>query len=401
MNIHEYQAKIILREYNILTPVGGVAYTAKEAADMAREINGGGRWVLKAQIHAGGRGKGHFIDNDSGIGGISIVESIDDVEKNASSMLGSVLVTSQTGAEGQEVKKIYVESAHNIEREMYLAMTVDRSTGFVLIIASFEGGVDIESVSSDKIIKELIDPVISIKSYQARRIAFSLGLTGDLVMKMADVIMSTYNILMHYDAILIEYNPVIVSAEGEIIALDAKMQFDENALFKHRKIREMRDVDEEDVRELEAKECKLNYIALHGDIGCMVNGAGLAMATMDIIHHYGGEPANFLDVGGGASADRIAKAFKFIAHDKRVKAILVNIFGGIARCDLIAEGLVKAVKEEGIKVPLVVRLEGTNDEQGRQILAESGLSIISAEGLSSAAKKVVLAASEAKEGEAV
>ncbi|MCP4392920.1 MAG: ADP-forming succinate--CoA ligase subunit beta [Alphaproteobacteria bacterium] len=397
MNIHEYQAKQILKEYNVLTPVGGVATTPEDAVEIARAINGGGRWVLKAQIHAGGRGRGHFIDDDSGLSGIRIVDSINDIEKHAESMLGSVLVTAQTGKEGQEVKKIYVESASVIETEMYFAITIDRSTGYVLIIASAEGGIDIESVPSDKIIKELVDPVISIKPYQARRIAFSLGLSGDMVIKMANVIMSTYNIFMHYDALLVEYNPLIVSAEGEIIALDAKMQFDDNALFKHRQIREMRDTSEEDAKELEAKKHKLNYIKLKGDIGCMVNGAGLAMATMDIIHYYDGEPANFLDVGGGAGSERIATAFKFLANDERINAILVNIFGGIARCDLIAEGIVEAAKEVGVTVPLVVRLEGTNAKEGKRILEESGLSVIAAEGLANAAKKVVLAASKVRE----
>lgn len=392
MHIHEYQAKEILKEYNILIPDGGVAFSAEEAVSVAESINSNNGWIVKAQIHAGGRSKGYFIGDEKGVGGIRFADSIEEVRKHANDMLGSVLVTAQTGRSGQKVKKVYVESAFNVTSEIYLAMTVDRSTGYVMVIASAKGGVDIEEISSKDITKELVDPVISIKPYQARRIAFALGLPNNMISKMASVIMATYNAFMHYDALLIEYNPLIISTDGSVMALDAKMQFDDNALFRHRRIRDLRDEDEENAKELEAQEHNLSYIKLTGDIGCMVNGAGLAMATMDIIHHYGGEPANFLDVGGGAGADRISTAFKFLVGDEKVKAILVNIFGGIARCDLIAEGIVNAARETEVRVPLIVRLEGTNEEKGREILIASGLSIIYAKNLSDAAEKVVSAA---------
>lgn len=392
MHIHEYQAKEILKKYNILIPDGGVAFSAEEAASVAESINSNNGWIVKAQIHAGGRSKGHFMGDEEGIGGIRFADSIEEVKKHAEEMLGSVLVTAQTGRGGQKVQKVYVESAFNVTSEIYLAMTIDRSTGYVLVIASAKGGVDIEEISSKDITKELVDPVISIKPYQARRIAFALGLPNNMISKMASVIMATYNAFMHYDALLIEYNPLIISTDGAVIALDAKMQFDDNALFRHHRIRNLRDENEENAKELEAQEHNLNYIKLIGDIGCMVNGAGLAMATMDIIHHYGGEPANFLDVGGGAGVDRISTAFKFLVGDEKVKAILVNIFGGIARCDLIAEGIVNAARETEVGVPLIVRLEGTNEEKGREILIASGLSIIYAKNLSDAAEKVVSAA---------
>ena len=384
MNIHEYQAKALLAKFGVAVPRGGVAFTPDEAVKAAEKL-GGPVWVVKAQIHAGGRGKG---------GGVKVVKSIDAVKAEAERMLGMTLVTHQTGPQGKEVKRLYVEEGCDIARELYLSLLVDRGSGRVTVIASTEGGMDIEEVAAhtpDKIQTIAIDPVTGLSPHYARRIAFGLGLEGKQVSTAVKFITAVYKSFVDLDASMMEINPLVVTGSGDIVALDAKMNFDDNALFRHQDIAELRDEDEEDPSELEAGKYELNYVKLDGNIGCMVNGAGLAMATMDIIKLYGGEPANFLDVGGGATKEKVTEAFKIITSDPNVKGILVNIFGGIMRCDVIAEGVVAAVKEVGLKVPLVVRLEGTNVDKGKAILNDSGLAITAADDLDDAAQKIVKA----------
>jgi len=388
MNIHEYQAKALLAKYGVAVPKGGVAYTAAEAEQVAKEL-GGPVWVVKAQIHAGGRGKG---------GGVKLVKSVEEVRETAKKMIGMTLVTHQTGREGKEVKRVYVEEGCDIKRELYLGMLIDRATSRVTLMASTEGGVEIEEVaarSPEKILRVAVDPVAGLQPFYARKIAFGLGLVGQEIASAVKFLSGMYNAFVGLDASLVEINPLVITGAGEVVALDAKMNFDDNALFRHRDIADLRDEDEEDPTEREASRHDLNYVKLDGNIGCMVNGAGLAMATMDIIKLYGGEPANFLDVGGGATKERVTTAFKLILSDANVEGILVNIFGGIMRCDVIAEGVVAAAREVHLHVPLVVRLEGTNVELGKKILVQSGLPIVSADNLADAAEKVVKAVKEA------
>ena len=388
MNIHEYQAKQLLSRYGVAVPRGKVAYTAAEAVDAANEL-GGPVWVVKAQIHAGGRGKG---------GGVKVVRSIDDVRDAAQAMIGMNLVTHQTGPEGRRVKRVYIEEGCDIARELYLGMLVDRETGRLTLMASTEGGVEIEQVAAEtpeKILTVDIDPATGIQPHHARRIAFGLALEGRQIGAAVKFVTGIYEAFVGLDASIVEINPLVVTGAGDVVALDAKMAFDDNALFRHSDVIELRDEDEEDAMEREALKHDLNYIKLDGNIGCMVNGAGLAMATMDIIKLHGGEPANFLDVGGGASRERVTAAFKLILSDPNVEGILVNIFGGIMRCDVIAEGVVAAAREINLNVPLVVRLAGTNVELGKKLLAESGLLIISADTLAEAAERVVHAVDEA------
>ena len=397
MNIHEYQAKQLLAKYGVAVLKGGVAYTAAEAIQVAKEL-GGPVWVVKSQIHAGGRGKGKFKDDTSGKGGVRVVKSVEDVGQNVEDMIGKVLVTAQTGPGGKEVKRVYIEQGCDIKRELYLSMLIDRATCRVTIVASTEGGMEIETVAHntpEKILKVAIDPVEGFQQYHGRNIAFGLGLEGKQVNTAVKFIGGLYKAFMDLDCSIVEINPLVVTGAGEIIALDAKVNFDDNALFRHKDIEELRDESEEDPAELEAARHSLNYIKLDGQIGCMVNGAGLAMATMDIIKLYGSEPANFLDVGGGATKERVTTAFKLILSDPNVEGILVNIFGGIMRCDVIAEGVVAAAREVSLNVPLVVRLEGTNVELGKKIMAQSGLPIIAADNLADAAEKVVKAVKEA------
>ncbi len=388
MNIHEYQAKQLLSNYGVAVPRGGVAYTAAEAEDIAKEL-GGPVWVVKAQIHAGGRGKG---------GGVKVVKSTEEARETAREILGMTLITPQTGPAGKEVKRVYIEDGCDIARELYLGALVDRASSRITVMASTEGGMDIEEVAAktpEKIIKVAIDPVTGMQPHHARKIAFGLGLEGQQVGSGVKFILALYKAFTDLDASIIEINPLVVTAAGEVMALDAKMNFDDNALFRHKDVEELRDESEEDPAELEAARHELNYIKLDGSIGCMVNGAGLAMATMDIIKLEGGDPANFLDVGGGATKERVTTAFKLILSDPNVKGILVNIFGGIMRCDVIAEGVVAAAREVSLGVPLVVRLEGTNVELGKEIMADSGLPILSADDLGDAAKKIVKAVKEA------
>ncbi len=397
MNIHEYQAKGLLAKFGVAVPRGGVAFTPDDAENLARDI-AGPPWVVKSQIHAGGRGAGRFKDDPDGPGGVRLCQSLDDVKEHARRMLGHVLVTKQTGPGGKEVKRLYIEEGCDIARELYLGMLVDRASSRITIIASTEGGMEIEEVAAktpEKILKVTIDPAIGLMPFHARKIAFGLGLEGKAVGTGVKFLLAMYKAFTQLDASIVEINPLVVTGGGEVIALDAKMNFDDNALFRHKDIAELRDEDEEDPMELEASRHDLNYIKLDGTIGCMVNGAGLAMATMDIIKLYGGEPANFLDVGGGATKERVTEAFKIILSDPNVEGILVNIFGGIMRCDIIAEGVVAAAKEVHLQVPLVVRLEGTNVDLGKKILAESGLAILSADDLADAAEKVVNAVKEA------
>ncbi len=388
MNIHEYQAKGLLAKFGVAVPRGHVAFTPAEAEDAAKAL-GGDVWVVKAQIHAGGRGKG---------GGVKVVKSKAEVKATAEQMLGMNLVTHQTGPAGKEVKRVYVEEGCDIARELYLSILLDRATSWVTIMASTEGGMDIEEVAAktpEKILKVAIDPAIGLQPFHARQLAFGLGLEGAQIRSATKFLQGMYKAYTELDASLVEINPLVVTGAGDVIALDAKMNFDNNGLFRHQEVADLRDEDEEDPAELEASRHELNYIKLDGSIGCMVNGAGLAMATMDIIKLHGGEPANFLDVGGGATADRVTVAFKLILSDANVKGILVNIFGGIMRCDVIAEGIVAAAREVDLHVPLVVRLEGTNVEIGREILAKSGLDIVAAVDLGDAAEKVVTAVKEA------
>ena len=397
MNIHEYQAKDLMRKYGVAVPRGGVAYTPAEAEKVAREL-GGPVWVVKSQIHAGGRGAGRFKDDPKGKGGVRVVKSVEEVKAAAAAMLGHTLVTKQTGAAGREVKRVYVEEGCDIKRELYLSLLIDRATSRVTVMASTEGGMEIEEVAARNpgaIVRVAIDPAAGMSAFYARKIAFALGLQGAQIGSAVKFLTAMYDAFVSLDASLVEINPLVVSGTGDVIALDAKMNFDDNALFRHRQVEELRDEDEEDPAELEAGKHGLNYIKLDGAIGCMVNGAGLAMATMDIIKLYGGEPANFLDVGGGATKERVTTAFKIILSDPNVEGILVNIFGGIMRCDVIAEGVVAAAREVSLHVPLVVRLEGTNVELGKKILAESGRPIVSADNLADAAEKVVKAVKEA------
>lgn len=397
MNIHEYQAKELLRRFGVAVPNGSVAHTVDEAVQAANEM-GGPIWVVKSQIHAGGRGAGRFKNGDPDKGGVRVCKSIDDVREAAKAMLGNTLVTKQTGDAGKQVNRLYIEDGCDIAREMYLSVLLDRAKSRVTIMASTEGGMDIETVAHEtpeKIIHVSIDPATGISGFHCRRVAFALGLEGAQVKSCTKFLTAMYRAYVELDASLVEINPLVVTGAGEVIALDAKMNFDDNALYRHPDVAEMRDETEEDPAELEAGKHELNYIKLDGSIGCMVNGAGLAMATMDIIQLKGGSPANFLDVGGGATAERVTKAFKIILSDPNVQGILVNIFGGIMRCDVIAEGVVAASREVNLAVPLVVRLEGTNVQQGKKIMAESGLPIISADNLEEAAVKVVAAVKEA------
>lgn len=397
MNIHEYQAKSLLKKYGVTVPKGSVAYTPQEAATAAREL-GGPVWVVKSQIHAGGRGAGRFKDNPEGKGGVRVVKSVEEVEASAAAMLGHVLVTKQTGPAGKEVNRLYIEEGCDIKRELYLSVLLDRATSRVTFVASTEGGMEIEEVAAnhpEKILKAAIDPATGMQAFHARKLAYGLGLEGKQVSAAVKLMLSIYKAFMDLDASLVEINPLVVTGSGDVIALDAKMNFDDNALYRHREVEEMRDESEEDPAEVEAAKHSLNYIKLDGSIGCMVNGAGLAMSTMDIIKLYGGDPANFLDVGGGATRERVTEAFKIILSDPNVEGILVNIFGGIMRCDVIAEGVVAAAREVSLHVPLVVRLEGTNVERGKKILAESGLPILSADNLADAAEKIVKAVKEA------
>ncbi len=384
MKIHEYQAKEILRKFGVAVPRGYLAVTPLEAEGAARQL-GGGIAAVKAQIHAGGRGKG---------GGVKLARSPDEARSHAEAMLGMMLKTPQTGPEGQEVRKVYIEEGCRIARELYLGMTLDRESGRVTVMASTEGGVDIEEVAAktpEKILKEPIDPLTGLMAFQARRLAFQLGLTGETVGAFVRFATGIYGAYVATDASLAEINPLVITVQGDVLALDAKINFDDNALYRHPDIAAMRDPEEEDPKEIAAKEYDLSYIALDGDIGCMVNGAGLAMATMDIIQLSGGRPANFLDVGGGADEERVTAAFKILLSDPRVKAVLVNIFGGIMKCDVIANGIVAAARQVGLSIPLVVRLEGTNVALGKDILAHSDLRIVPADDLGDAARKAVAA----------
>lgn len=387
MDIHEYQAKDILSGYGIKIAEGGLAYSPKDAVQRAREI-GGSVWVVKAQIHSGARGKA---------GGIKICKTHDEVEAAASYLLGKRLVTHQTGAAGKVCGRLYIEAGKDIAKELYLCFLVDRSSERIVMIGSAEGGMDIEELAQTKpeaIHKIYIEPAVGIQDYQAREMAFKLGLDAEVISQAVKTIKGCYRALRALDVSMLEINPLILTKAGNLIALDAKMSFDDNALFRQQKISELRDKSQEDPREMAAADRGLSYVGLDGDIGCMINGAGLAMATMDMIKLAGGEPANFLDVGGGASAERTEKAFRLVLADKNVKAMLVNIFAGINRCDWIAEGVVQAVRKIDMKIPLIVRLSGTNVEEGRKIIADSGLPIITAETLAEAAEKAVQARNE-------
>ena len=394
MNIHEYQAKAVLKEFGVPLAKGVAVFSAAETEKAAKEL-GGPVWVVKAQIHAGGRGKGRFKEKDAGDkGGVRIAKSVAEVVANATQMLGRTLVTKQSGPEGRVVRRLYIEEGSSIARELYVSCLVDRTSGRVAFIASQEGGMDIEEVAAktpEKIVTVHIDPAAGFSPHVGQTIAFGLGLAGEAVKECVALVAKLYAAFVAKDMGLLEINPLVVTKDGKLLCLDAKINFDDNALFRHPDIASLRDPDEEDPREVEAAKSELNYIALDGTIGCMVNGAGLAMATMDIIKLYGAEPANFLDVGGGASKEKVTAAFKLITADPRVKGVLVNIFGGIMRCDIVAEGILAAVKEVGLTLPLVVRLEGTNVELGKKIIAESGLNVINADDLDDAAQKVVMA----------
>ncbi|WP_299363254.1 ADP-forming succinate--CoA ligase subunit beta [uncultured Paracoccus sp.] len=394
MNIHEYQAKALLKEYGAPVSEGRAVLSVDEAEAKARELPGP-LWVVKSQIHAGGRGKGRFKEEAAGDkGGVRLAKSVDEVVENVRAMLGSTLVTHQTGPAGKQVNRIYLEDGSDIARELYLALLVDRTTSRISFVASTEGGMDIEEVAAstpDKIISFSVDPASGLSDWHGRRVAFALGLKGPQVKQCVALVRTLYTAFVERDMEMLEINPLIVTEAGDLKVLDAKVSFDNNALYRQKDVMALRDETEEDSKELEASKHDLNYIALDGEIGCMVNGAGLAMATMDIIKLYGAEPANFLDVGGGATKEKVTEAFKIITSDPNVKGILVNIFGGIMRCDIIAEGIVAAVKEVGLQVPLVVRLEGTNVEQGKQIIRDSGLNVIPADDLSDAAEKIVKA----------
>ena len=388
MNIHEYQAKAVLREFGVPTPRGIAAFSVEEAEKAAKEL-GGPVWVVKAQIHAGGRGKA---------GGVKVVKSIDDVKREAARLLGSTLVTHQTGPHGKQVRRLYIEEGSAIDREYYLSALIDRATSRVAFVASTEGGMEIEEVartSPEKILSFSVDPATGFMPHYARRVARALGLNRELTKQAETVLPKLYAAFLAKDMSLLEINPLVVAKTGQLICLDAKIGFDDNALYRHPDIVALRDLHEEDEKEIEASKYDLNYVALDGTIGCMVNGAGLAMATMDIIKLYGMAPANFLDVGGSATKDKVAAAFKIITSDHNVKGILVNIFGGIMKCDVIAEGVVAAVRDVGLRVPLVVRLEGTNVELGKEIIAKSNLNVTSGDNLDDAAQKIVKAVKEA------
>ena len=398
MNIHEYQAKELLAKYGVAVPKGIAAMSVDEAVKAAKELPGP-LYVVKAQIHAGGRGAGHFKNNPEGKGGVRLCKTADEVKDAAEAMMGQVLVTKQTGEEGKEVQRLYVTDGVDIEKEYYCSVVLDRVTSRVTFMVSTEGGMDIEEVAEktpEKITHADIDPATGMMPFHARKLAFALGLEGDAMKSAVKFFMALYKSFIELDAAIVEINPMIVTDKNEVMALDAKMNFDENALFRQKLVADMRDETEENENEREATNWGLSYVAMDGNIGCMVNGAGLAMATMDIIKLYGGEPANFLDVGGGATAERVTAAFKIILSDANVKGILVNIFGGIMKCDVIAEGVIAAAKEVDLAVPLVVRLEGTNVEKGKELMANSGLPIISADDLEDAAKKVVEATQKAQ-----
>ncbi len=394
MNIHEYQAKALLREYGAPVSDGRVVMKADEAKSKAGEMDGP-LWVVKAQIHAGGRGKGSFKEESAGEkGGVRLAKSVEEAADEAKKMLGRTLVTHQTGPAGKQVNRVYIEAGSDIEKELYLALLVDRVTSRVSFVCSTEGGMDIEEVAAstpEKILTFSVDPATGYQAFHGRRIAFSLGLEGGQIKQCVKLMGQLYRAFVERDMEMLEINPLIVTDSGDLKVLDAKLGFDSNALYRQSDVANLRDETEEDPKELEASKYDLNYIALDGEIGCMVNGAGLAMATMDIIKLYGAEPANFLDVGGGATKEKVTEAFKIITSDDNVKGILVNIFGGIMRCDVIAEGVIAAVKEVGLQVPLVVRLEGTNVEQGKEIIAGSGLNVIAADNLSDGAEKIVKA----------
>ncbi|MER2125911.1 ADP-forming succinate--CoA ligase subunit beta [Solibacillus sp.] len=382
MNIHEYQGKEILRKYGVAVPKGSVAFSPEEAVKVAKEL-GSNVTVVKAQIHAGGRGKA---------GGVKIAKNLDEVRSYAKELLGKILVTHQTGPDGKEVKRLYIEEGSDIKKEYYLSLVLDRATSCVVMMGSEEGGMDIEEVAEsnpEKIFKEVIDPVTGLNAFQARRMAFNMNIPSKLVNKSVALMLGIYKAFIDKDASTVEINPLVVTGDDQVVALDAKFNFDANALYRHKDIVELRDFDEEDAKEVEASKYDLSYISLDGNIGCMVNGAGLAMATMDTISYYGGSPANFLDVGGGATAEKVTEAFKIILSDKNVKGIFVNIFGGIMKCDIIAEGVIIAAKEVGLAVPLVVRLEGTNVDLGKKLLNESGLNIVAADSMADGAQKIV------------
>lgn len=382
MNIHEYQGKEILRKYGVSVPNGKVAFSVEEAVEAAKEL-GTQVCVVKAQIHAGGRGKA---------GGVKVAKNLDEVRTYASEILGKTLITHQTGPEGKEVKRLLIEEGCDIKKEYYVGLVLDRATSRVVLMASEEGGTEIEEVAEktpEKIFKEEIDPVLGLMPYQARRIAFNINIPKELVNQAVKFMMGLYNAYIEKDCSIAEINPLVVTGDGKVMALDAKLNFDSNALYRQKDVLAYRDLEEEDPKEIEASKYDLSYISLDGNIGCMVNGAGLAMATMDIVKHYGGDPANFLDVGGGATAEKVTEAFKIILSDPNVKGIFVNIFGGIMKCDVIAEGVVEAAKQVQLSVPLVVRLEGTNVDLGKKILAESGLAITPAESMADGAQKIV------------
>jgi succinyl-CoA synthetase beta subunit len=382
MNIHEYQGKEVLRQYGVAVPQGKVAFSVDEAVEAAKEL-GTPIVVVKAQIHAGGRGKA---------GGVKVAKNLDEVRAYAQELLGKVLVTHQTGPEGKEVKRLLIEQGCDIKKEYYIGVVVDRGTGRVVMMASEEGGTEIEEVAArtpEKIFKEVIDPAVGLRPFQARKLAYAINIPAPLVGKAVEFMTALYNAFVDKDCSIAEINPLVVTGDGNVMALDAKLNFDSNALFRHPEILELRDLDEEDEKEIQASKFDLSYIALDGNIGCMVNGAGLAMATMDIIKYYGGEPANFLDVGGGATTEKVTEAFKIILSDPKVKGIFVNIFGGIMRCDVIADGVIEAARQIGLDRPLVVRLEGTNVELGKKKLNESGLNIIAADSMADGAQKIV------------
>jgi len=381
MNIHEYQGKEILRSYNVNVPNGYVAFTADEAVEAAEKL-GGSVTVVKAQIHAGGRGKA---------GGVKIAKSIEDVRTYANELLGKTLVTHQTGSEGKEVKRLYIEQGCDIDKEYYLGMVIDRNTSSVVMMGSEEGGTEIEEVAAntpEKIFKEVIDPAVGLLPFQARRLAFNINIPDELANKAASFMTALYAAFIDKDCSVAEINPLVTTGDGQVMALDAKLSFDDSALFRQKDLLEFRDLSEEDEKEIQASKYDLSYVSLDGNIGCMVNGAGLAMSTMDIIKYYGGEPANFLDVGGGADAEKVSEAFKIILSDEHVKGIFINIFGGIMKCDVLAEGVIEAVKQTELSVPLVVSLKGTNVERGKQILEESNLDIISADSMADGAEKI-------------
>ncbi|MDQ0206360.1 ADP-forming succinate--CoA ligase subunit beta [Alkalicoccobacillus murimartini] len=382
MNIHEYQGKELLRQYGVAVPNGKVAFSVEEAVSAAKDL-GSSVSVVKAQIHAGGRGKA---------GGVKVAKNLEEVRTYADEILGKVLVTHQTGPEGKEVKRLLVEEGCDIKNEYYIGLVLDRATSSVVMMASEEGGTEIEEVAEatpEKIFKEIIDPAVGLQGFQARRLAFNINIPKELVGQAVKFMLGLYKVFKEKDCSIAEINPLVTTGDGKVMALDAKMNFDSNALYRQKDVLAYRDLEEEDVKEIEASKYDLSYISLDGNIGCMVNGAGLAMATMDIIKHYSGDPANFLDVGGGATAEKVTEAFKIILSDSNVKGIFVNIFGGIMKCDIIAEGVIAATKEVGLEIPLVVRLEGTNVELGKKILKDSGLNITAADSMADGAQKIV------------